>query len=74
MIILKLVYSIALTWDDPGYLHVGFHDEYTILEPISNRSLYTLMKCKPSNDMAQHWFIYEGTDDEVPSLSFHLIA
>ena len=72
------IYSLDLGIDSQGYLHVGFHDNYTYTgsPPFTKRiSLHSNASVNASNDMAQHWFIYEGNelDEVVPvSLSFHL--
>ena len=72
------IYSLDLGIDSLGYLHVGFHDNYTYTgsPPFTERiSLHSNASVESGHDMAQHWFIVTGTglDEEVPvSLSFHL--
>jgi len=72
------IYSLDLGIDSQGYLHVGFHDNYTYTgsPPFTERiSLHSNASVESGHDMAQHWFIVTGTglDEEVPvSLSFHL--
>jgi len=72
------IYSLDLGIDSQGYLHVGFHDNYTYTgsSPFTKRiSLHSNASVNAGNDMAQHWFVYEGNelDEVVPvSLSFHL--
>ena len=71
------IYSLDLGIDSRGYLHVGFHDNYTVTgsPPFTERlSLHSNASAYADGDMAQHWFIYEGNDlnESVPvSLSFH---
>ena len=72
------IYSLDLGIDSQGYMHVGFHDNYTYTgsPPFTERiSLHSNASVESGHDMAQHWFIVTGTglDEEVPvSLSFHL--
>ena len=72
------IYSLDLGIDSRGYLHVGFHDNYTVTgsPPFTERlSLHSNASAYADGDMAQHWFIYEGNDlnESVPvSLGFHL--
>ena len=72
------IYSLDLGIDSQGYLHVGFHDNYTYTgsPPFTERiSLHSNASVNTSNDMTQHWFIFTGPglDEDVPvSLSFHL--
>jgi len=71
------IYSLDLGIDSQGYLHVGFHDNYTPAgSPTYNERLSLHSNViRYDGDMAQHWFIYEGNelDEVVPvSLSFHL--
>lgn len=72
------LYSLDLGVDSQGNLHVGYHVDYTTggATPYPEGiSLHSNTSIEPNNDMAQHWFIYEGNDlneDVHVSLSFYL--